>query len=171
MDGSSGSGMLDNYEFENMVKTYRDCLLKHIRNHIFNLEDVYDVYQETLFIAYKKWDSYIECGKRLSWLFAISNNCIRVWKRKNIPVLKNEVSMEDVEEMLKSLAAEEEDPGLEEIFTCSVTPDERTALIQFYQKQRTIPEIAQELGISQDAIKKRLERGRTHLRADMCNNT
>lgn len=167
MGGSSGPDMFDNFEFENMVKMYRKRLLNHIRNHIFNPEDVYDVYQETLFTAYKKWDSYIECGKRLNWLFVISNNCIHTWKRKNHPILQTEVSMEDVEAMLKDLSTVEEDQGLEEIFTRSVTPDERIALIQFYHKRRAIPEIAQELGISQDAIKKRLERGRNHLREDL----
>ena len=167
MGGTSGSDALDNREFEEMVKQYRVSLLNHIRNHIFNEEDVKDVYQETLIAAYRKWDSYIEQGKQLNWLFIISNYCILMWQRKNLPQKEAEVSMEEVERMLKRLPGIEADQGLEEIFTRSVTEDERVALIRFYQREQTVPEIAQELGISQAAIKKRLERGRERLREDL----
>lgn len=167
MTVASDPNVFDDHEFEDMVKEYRVSLLKHIHNHIFNHEDVRDVYQETLLAAYRKWNSYIEQGRRQSWLFGISNNCILMWQRKNLPVQQREVSVEEGEEILKQLTTVDEYQGLEEIFTCSVTPNERAALIRFYQKQHTIPEIAQELGISQDAVKKRLERGRDHLREDL----
>lgn len=167
MIGPSGPGAFDDREFDNMVEECQLSLLRHIRKHIFNDEDVKDVYQETLFVAFKKWDGYIERGKRLNWLFTISNKCILMWQRKNLPLQKKLISMEEVEEILKQLSAVEEDQGLQEIFTRSVTPDERVALIQFYHKQHTIPEIASELGVSQDTIKKRLERGRNHLRTDL----
>lgn len=167
MIGTSGPGSFDNYEFEEMVKKYRVILLNHIRNHIFNDEDANDVYQDTLLAAYRKWDSYIERGKRLNWLFAVSNYCILMWQRKNLPRQEKEVSMEEVEQILKQLPAIETDQGLEEIFTRSVTLDERVALAYFYQKKHTVSEIAQALGISEATIKKRLERGRDHLREDL----
>lgn len=167
MEKTSSTGAFDSREFEEMVKKYRVTLLDHIHDHIFNDADVNDIYQETLFTAYRKWDQYIEQGKRINWLFAISNNCILVWQRKNLPLREMEVSIEENKEILEQLLSAEDDRGLEEILTRSVTPDERVALIYFYQKRYLISEIAHELGVSQDAIKKRLERGRKHLRKDL----
>ena len=167
MGGTSGPGAFDSCEFENMVEQYRVILFKHIHNHIFNDEDVKDIYQETLFAAYRMWDRYAERGKRLNWLFGISNHYIRMWQRKNLPRRKAEVSMEEVEGLLQQIPAKERGRDLEEMLTRSVTPDERVALIQFYQKERSVSDIAQALGSSQAAIKKRLERGRNHLRNDL----
>ena len=75
--------------------------------------------------------------------------------------------MEEVEQILKQLPAIEAEQGLGEIFTPSVTQDERVALTYFYQKKHTVAEIAQALGTSEATVKKRLERGRGHLQSDL----
>ena len=157
----------DDHEFEETIKMYRVNLLNHIHSQVFNIEDAQDIYQETLLVAYLKWNSYIEKGKRLNWLFKISNYCVLMWQRKNTPIMKRRVHLESIEEFLDHYPAEEEDQGLEEIFTPSVTKDEREVLRSFYHTQKTVAEIAAEVGASKDAVKKRLERGRNHLQDDL----
>lgn len=170
MIGPSGQKVPDDHEFEEMIKTYQVNLLNHIRAQIPNPEDVKDVYQETLLIAYQKWSSYEEQGKRINWLFTISNHCILRWKRKNAPTIKRGVNLTSPEYEVDQLPAPEEDRGLEELFTPSVTPDERLVLNRYYYERHMVAEIADELGISPSALKKRLERARDHLRDDLEEN-
>jgi len=156
----------DREELEQLVKKHEHNLLQFIRHFIPNEADAEDVYQETLLDASRKWQRFKGYGNRVGWLFKAARISIKVWQRRHAREEEHRAYSLD-EEGAAEPAAPERPPGLEELFTPSVTQKERSALIGFYEQGRAVSDLARREGGSEAAVRKRLERAREHLRRDL----
>lgn len=157
-------------DFDQFYLKHCKSVRRYIRAFIWDEETIMEVMQETFLVAHRKWEEVSardDPGMR-RWLIRTAEYCVKDWRRKNVPRILREVSIGEEEEFFLDRAERVEiSSGLEELFTPEVTIQERIVLTAYYQDGHTIPDIARHLGVSQDAVKKRLERGRKHLKKEL----
>ena len=129
-----------------------------------NEEKAFDLIQETLAAAFESFDKLRDAGSFQFFLFGIARNCHlkqqRRWKffgkqseikPANIEVTSDSIELKyDVELIHKSIAR--------------LNSEQREAILLFHIMGLSINDIAQNLTISQAAVKNRLVRGRENLR-------
>ncbi len=134
-----------------------------------------DLTQECFISAFKNINSLKEPSKAKKWLTAIAANKGKDYLKKKKPALlgeEHEYIFDIQEEKNESVLPEESavlDERSEEIkeIVNSVSEDKRLCLVLFYQNEMSISEIAEELGISESAVKSRLFRAREDIREEV----
>ena len=125
-----------------------------------NETDVEDAMQNALMQAYQHLDELRIFDKFKPWLFRIlTNECYHIIHERRYE--------EDIDEIIipspQSNTDSETKMFLWEIVQ-SLPKDYRTVIVLFYYENMRISDIAQVLGTSADAVKKRLSRAREKLR-------
>jgi len=161
-----GETTAEEEKFEAFVRKYQVNLLQYIRHFVFHPEDAEDVYQEILLDMSRKWDQVSEHENPGGWLFAAANICIAAWQRKYLREMEHRADI-SLYALADQVPALKEDRSLEELLPSGMTEEEWRILSEFYRDRRTIPELAERYGMSVSAVKKRLERSREHLRAEL----
>lgn len=125
-----------------------------------------DVAQEAYIKAYLSCDSFREPEKFNAWIFRIGYTTFLNHKR-------SEKTFADFGEAKAIISPEATDSGFryQELYAAlNRLPDkERTSVLLFYMQGYSIKEIAEIEGVSQDAVKQHLSRGRNHLRGLLSN--
>lgn len=135
-------------------ENYTD-LLKYAIRKTGNAEDSQDLVQQTFLVAYNKFDKMIECDPPRAWLFATLQRIIgNEYKHRNI------LSKKIIDKTEADLFVE---PELNIIIEYNGMIDEN-ALYLLKSKiidGKKITEISEELGISEDTCKKKIQRAKT----------
>lgn len=127
-----------------------------------------DVAQETFWSAWKQRALVHDPTRVRQWLCGIARNLSRMWLRKNASHSEQihdglaDRSTASVEPIDQSISKEEAAlvwSSLEQL-----SEDSRETLVLFYREGQSTKEVAETLGIGQDAVKQRLSRGRAALR-------
>ena len=134
-----------------------------------------DLTQDCFVSALKNIHTLKEPAKAKKWLTAIAANHGKDYLKKKKPALlapEHEFIFDIKEEENASVLPEESavlDERSEEIreIVNSVSEDKRLCLVLFYQHEMSITEIAEELGISEAAVKSRLFRAREDIREEV----
>lgn len=143
---------------EEAVKTYSDMLYKICIVMLRNEQDVQDVIQDTFCRYLEKKPVFKDAGHEKAWLIKVAVNSCRDmlrfrFRHPQVPI--------DV--LADSLAAgPEQQAVLTELF--ELPARQRTVIYLYYVEGYPVKEIAGMLGISAQAVKKRMQRGREQLR-------
>ena len=149
---------------QELYSSHFKALLMRARRLGFSNEVAEDYVQETFLIAIKRIDDVRACRNPRAYLTKILKNVIGYNLRQMHYASKMLKKIQD-QGTISSLTGtytEELDPKT--LYRGSVSTEELKLLIQFYQEGRSSKEIATEMGINDEACKKRVLRAREHLR-------
>ena len=148
----------DKEAFVALMEENKRSLLGAARAILKNEEDVADAMQDTVLDAFEKLHTLHKVQYFKTWLMRILiNNCYTVLRqRKTVPIgdfLPEEGREYEWDEGLDVQAALEETGA-----------GERLVLALYYVEDMSQKDIAAAMGISENAVKQRLARGRRHFR-------
>ncbi len=157
----------DGQAFSVLVDRYKNLVCSVAYGIVGDLGQSEDVAQETFVTAWKKLETLREPEKLKSWLCGIARHLALSSVRKRKPD----------QDRPDTLAAETPDENSPD--RIAVTNEEQTLiwnalealpetyrepLILYYREDQSVARVAEDLGLSEDAVKQRLFRGRTMLR-------
>lgn len=148
-------------EIEEVIDRYRSTVFGLALAKTGSRADAEDVFQEVFLAYYQSGKSFSDEEHRKAWLLRTTlNHCKRLagsaWRRRTVPL------EEGREEAFPFQTAEEN-----EVWQAVRSLDEslRLPIYLFYFQDLTTRQIAQALGVGEGAVRMRLSRGRTRLRA------
>lgn len=142
---------------EEMVQAYSSMLYKICIVMLCNEQDAQDAIQDTFCRYLEKSPVFTDKEHEKAWLIRVASNICRDMLRFRIRHPK--VSIEAITD---SLATPEEQNVLAELLALPLRY--RSVIYLHYVEGYRIREIADLLGISEQAVKKRMQRGRDQLR-------
>ena len=148
-------------DIEEKIEKYSALLYKICFLILKNNEDALDAVSETFSKYYFKKPAFTDDEHEKRWFIKVASN-----KAKNIlrfNLRRNHVSLEDI----KGYYFEKEEENLlYEIF--KLKENEKIMLLLHYYEGYKVKEISKILGISENAVFKRLERARKSLKEKIC---
>jgi RNA polymerase sigma factor (sigma-70 family) len=164
----------DRESFNQIVVRYQTLICSLAYNGLGNLGQSEDVAQETFITAWKRLGHLREPGKLRGWLCGIVRNLVlKSLDREGREPVQNAETLETVDESPAThvLPSEEAISKEEEAILWrslqNIPSLYREPLILFYREHRSIETVAEELGLSVDAVKQRLSRGRGLLQQEV----
>ena len=160
------NGNRDSYA--DLVNRHKNMVYAIAWSHLGDRDLSEDAAQETFITAYRSLRSLHDPDKFAGWLATIARNVSKMLLRKK----SREVSFLNQWSDLESSRASSKEFSssgkydVEGAFT-ALSPTYREALTVFYVEGKSVQEAAESLGIKEDAMKVRLHRARTAMRAEM----
>lgn len=156
--------------FEILVREHAGMLLVYLRCAVRDPVLIDDLFQETMLTAWKTLDRFDRNRPFGPWLRGIAARLILAQRRKTARgmLLCDEPLLEQLEtrhQSFQQLAGDTLEEKLETLLTClSLLPARyREAIELRYRGELRGPRLAERLGISTEATKKRLQRARSRL--------
>jgi len=166
----------DRQAFGRIVTRYQRLLCSLAYSSLGNLGESEDVAQEAFVEAWKKLGSLREPEKLKSWLCGILRFKLSHHRRKQArqPIhhageLHEFGILESNDEPIEDVAMKQEEQALLWQALETVPETYRETLILYYRENRSVERVANELELSEDAVKQRLSRGRKLLQQKMMN--
>jgi RNA polymerase sigma factor (sigma-70 family) len=135
-----------------------------------NVEASEDVAQEAFLAAWSSLRTLRNPASFLPWLRQVTRNQAHLWQREHRREIANDAALENAADLRPSadahLLAEEERRVLAEVLD-ALPDDAREVLILYYREESSSRHVAELLGISEEAVRKRLSRSRAVLREEM----
>lgn len=147
-------------DIKHILQTYGDMLYRTAYLLLGNPHDVQDVLQEVLLRYMEKSPAFLSSNHEKAWLMRVTSNCckdcLRFCKRHTYI---------DLEQIQEYLPAPEEKQLIRELY--ALPAKWKTVLILYYFEGYTVKEIAQIASLSENAVKKRLQRAREALKLEL----
>lgn len=147
--------------------------LRYSRNHY----DAEDLVQETLYIAFKKFDQLREEKKFKSWLFAILRNSYLKDRRHNRKIMQSEYddsidyidALETAAKQIDIESAYEQKIASEQIqqLIDELPEKQKTPLLLYYVSDMSYQEISETMEVPIGTVMSRLSRGKQILKQKM----
>lgn len=147
------------HEVRQILQTYGDMLYRTAYVLLGNPHDVQDALQETLLRYLEKSPAFVSQDHEKAWLLRVTTNCCRDCLR-----FRRRHSYIDADPLLEYLPAQEKQ-HLQELY--ALPAKWKTVLILHYFEGYSVKEIGKILGLSESAVKKRLQRAREALRLEL----
>lgn len=164
----------DRRAFGEIVTRYQRLLCSLAYASLGNLGESEDVAQEAFIEAWNKLGNLREPAKLKSWLCGILRFKISHHHRgearqpiRHASELNEAGALESNDEPIEDTVMKEEEQTLLWQALETVPETYRETLVLYYREHRSIEHVANELDLSQDAVKQRLSRGRKLLQAKM----
>ena len=146
--------------FDRIVNSYADMLLRICMHYTNNISDAEDVVQAAFLKLVEKNVVFESLDHEKAWLIRV---CINLCKDSLKSSWKKKVhSVHDREFKDQPYEIADESPLLSYIRT--LPPKQKTAIYLFYYEDMQVKEIAEILDISENNVKTRLSRGRSLLK-------
>lgn len=146
-------------EVSHILQTYGDMLYRTAWLVLGNPHDVQDALQEVLLRYLEKAPAFASREHEKAWLLRVTANCCKDSLRA-----RRRHFHADLEPLRESLPARES-RHLQELYALPVKW--KTVLILHYFDGYSVKEIAGILGLTENAVKKRLQRARDALRLEL----
>jgi len=146
-------------EVDRILQVYGDMLYRTAYLLLGNPHDVQDALQETLLRYLEKAPAFVSSNHEKAWLLRVVSNCCKDYLR-----FRRRHSCLDLESIRECLPAQE-NTHLQELY--ALPAKWKTVLILHYFEGYSVKEIGEILGLSESAVKKRLQRAREALRMEM----
>ena len=151
--------------FEILVREHADMLTVYLRSILGNSPDVDDVFQETMVVAWRRIEDFDRSRPFGPWLRGIARNLASAHFRKAARVCTS-ATLDQIESRLEQFGSIEGDTWQEKLAhlrdCVGKLPQPYRQPIQLrYFRQQAVRQIAAAMDISGDAVKKRLQRGRS----------
>lgn len=147
----------DETNIRSVLQTYGDALYRSAYLLLGNPHDVQDVLQEVLLRFLEKAPSFASAEHERAWLLRVTTNCCIDCLR-----FRKKHSYADLDLLKECLPAPEQQTHLEELYALPVKW--KSVLILHYFEGYSVAETAKILRLSENAVKKRLQRGREALK-------
>ncbi|MFC4991700.1 sigma-70 family RNA polymerase sigma factor [Rubritalea tangerina] len=154
-------------EYPLMIARQQEKLLSYIVSLVGDVDDAWDILQETNLILWKKQSELPEVQNFDAWTYTIAKfqtlRFLKTCKRRRVSYLNNElmeVMAQDAVEVL-----DERPERLKALAECSKQLKDKSQLVLglFYKKKQSVRGITQETGIKESAVKQILARSRKAL--------
>ena len=158
--------------FEELVSRYQNLVTSIAFSKTGDLQRSEDIAQQAFLIAWQKLKDLNEPAKFGAWLRAIARNVVSNSNRKTSLLDRSPRSLE-VQDIPQTIEAPDESLSLKEqqqlLWAClkDIPDDYREPLVLYYREDKSIEQVATQLGLSVDAVKKRLSRGRAMLKQEV----
>lgn len=156
--------------FEILVREHADMLSVYLRAVVRDASAVDDLFQETVLTAWRRLDDYDRSRPFGPWLRGIAHNLVlaHARKRRRESACGNEVVLARLDERLNEITNLPGDHFDEKIATLrecleALPPPYADAIRMRYLNESSASNVADQLKISREALKKRLQRGRAQL--------
>lgn len=156
--------------FEILVREHADMLTSFIRSIVRDAAAADDIFQESMLTAWRRLDDYDKSRPFGPWLRGIAARTMLAWRRQRARSLT--LCEEDILEHLgarcesvQSQPGDTWDEKLESLRDCLERLPEkyRVVIQQKYIRDVSVDELAVQLKLSSENLKKRLQRGRAKL--------
>ena len=147
----------DETDIRSILQTHGDALYRSAYLLLGNPHDVQDVLQEVLLRFLEKAPSFTSEEHERAWLLRVTTNCCMDCLR-----FRKRHTYTDLDLLKECLPAPEQRTHLEELYALPVKW--KSVLILHYFEGYSVAEIAEILRLSENAVKKRLQRGREALK-------
>ena len=156
--------------FEDLVRRYQNLITSMAYSRTGDLQRSEDIAQQAFLTAWEKRSELRDPNRFGSWLKSITRNLALNSNRKSNRIDQRATQMTASDEPLtapidSTLRAEQQ-----ELLWASVKniPEQyREPLILFYREEKSVAQVAELLELSTDAVKQRLARGRSMLKAEV----
>jgi len=148
----------DTNAFTELMRMYRQSMYRVAKSYLKNDDDVADAIQDTILTCFEKIKTLRSPEHFKTWLTKILiNKCNDILKRK-----KRFVSLDEIPE---EVCSDADQSNIEFMMLLdSLNDTYRTVLVLRYGECLSVKEISRVLGISENAVKKRLERSREKIK-------
>lgn len=153
-------GITQKREVSRILQTYGDMLYRTAWLLLGNPHDVQDALQETLLRYLEKAPAFASVDHEKAWLLRVLANCCKDFLR-----FRKRHTHLDLEPLKEQLPAPESRRLAQELY--DLPSKWKTVLILHYFEGYSVREISEILGISEAAVKKRLQRAREALRKEL----
>lgn len=143
-----------------ILQTYGDMLYRTTYLLLGNPHDVQDVLQEVLLRYMEKAPAFLSQDHEKAWLLRVASNCCKDCLR-----FRKRHSYIELELLQEFLPAPEKRQFMRELY--ALPAKWKTVLILFYFEGYSAKEIAGIIGLSENAVKKRLQRAREALKLEL----
>lgn len=144
-------------DIRHILEIHGDALYRSAYLLLGNPHDVQDVLQEVLLRFLEKAPSFASTEHERAWLLRVTNNCCIDCLR-----FRKKHAYTDLDLLRECLPAPEQQAHLEELY--ALPAKWKIVLILHYFEGYSVAEIAEILRLSENAVKKRLQRGREALK-------
>ena len=144
-------------DIRHILQTHGDALYRSAYLLLGNPHDVQDVLQEVLLRFLEKAPSFASTEHERAWLLRVTTNCCMDCLR-----FRRKHTYTDLDLLRECLPAPEQQTHLEELY--ALPAKWKSVLILHYFEGYSVAEIAKILRLSENAVKKRLQRGREALK-------
>lgn len=144
-------------DIRHILEIHGDALYRSAYLLLGNPHDVQDVLQEVLLRFLEKAPSFASTEHERAWLLRVTNNCCIDCLR-----FRKKHAYTDLDLLRECLPAPEQQAHLEELY--ALPAKWKIVLILHYFEGYSVAEIAKILRLSENAVKKRLQRGREALK-------
>ena len=146
-------------EIKRILHVYGDMLYRTAYLLLGSPHDVQDALQETLLRYLEKAPAFVSQDHEKAWLLRVTTNCCKDFLR-----FRRRHTYLDLDPLRESLPARETQ-HIQELY--ALPAKWKTVLILHYFEGYSIKEIGEILGLSESAVKKRLQRAREALRLEL----
>jgi len=148
-------------EFKSMLTGY------FVSNKV-KIHDVEDLVNDTFTLAWKYRNTLKDKDKVKSWIFSIAKNVLVGYKREFARRRRKEITLDEYNEDMVEAPMVEDDPYDEDVnlvldLVNKLPSKYKDVFILFYVDQKSISEISEVLGISEENCKVRLFRARKRM--------
>lgn len=144
-------------EIQHIIEAYGDLLYRTAYVLLGNPHDVQDILQETLLRYMEKSPAFSDEEHRKAWLLRVTSNLC-----KDLLRFHKRHAYLCMDELADICSSQEEEETLKELL---ILPSKyKAVLLLHYVEGYQLKEIAGILGISENAVKKRLQRGKDALK-------
>lgn len=146
-------------EVRRILHDHGDMLYRTAYLLLGNSHDVQDALQETMLRYLEKAPAFASQDHEKAWLLRVTANCCKDCLR-----FRKRHACQDLEPLRECLPARERQ-HLQELYT--LPAKWKAVLILHYFEGYTVKEIGEIIGLSENAVKKRLQRAREALRLEL----
>lgn len=143
-----------------ILQTYGDMLYRTAYLLLGNPHDVQDILQEVLLRYMEKAPDFLSQDHEKAWLLRVASNCCKDCLR-----FRKRHSYIELEYLQEFLPAPEKQQFMREVY--ALPAKYKTVLILFYFEGYSAKEIAEITRVSENAVKKRLQRAREILKLEL----
>ena len=143
--------------FNQLIIHYQNDLYRIAKSRLYNEDDVCDAIQETILTAYQSIDKLVKTSSFKAWLIKILiNNCNKIYQTN-----KNSTSLFTENDLSLSYGLESNLEFLNLMNSLSI--DERTIFILYYQDGYSTKEISKILDINHNTVRSKMLRAKSKL--------
>ena len=165
----------DRDAFAQIIQQYQGMVSAVTLNVVGNYAQSEDLAQETFLTAWKKLPELREPEKLASWLYGIARRVALRWteKHQRNPLRQaielDADTMTDRQAQLAAADRQQREQSLELVWsTVKELPETlREPLLLYYRFSKSVADVAESLGLSEEAVRQRLSRGRKMLKAEV----
>jgi len=161
----------DTVAFETIVKKYQSFICAITFSATGDVEKSEELAQEAFISAWKDLAQFKDLTKFRSWLGSIARNIIRnSFRSQKRDLISKSASVDQIEDVgIKDsgpveTAINKEKQAVVRLALKQIPEKYREPLVLFYRQQQSVKEVAEQLELSEGAVKQRLSRGRKLLK-------